>query len=143
MIPDLRQTEGAAVEGEVRHGVGIDRDTGAARDGAKYDFEVLPKGTTFALRMWCDISPRDLADGYERPWLRLLALRRLQAGQIPLGGRLARGAGQVSLHDLQVYLLDLSTPDKLLAMLRTDDENARLGTLQDLDWARRQLQDAR
>ena len=37
-IPDLRLADGSGALTEVRDGVGIDRDTGAARDGAKYDF---------------------------------------------------------------------------------------------------------
>lgn len=34
-----------------RHGVGIDRTTGAASDGALYEHEFLPRGTAFAIRI--------------------------------------------------------------------------------------------
>ena len=34
-----------------RHGVGIDRTTGAASDGALYEHEFLPRGTRFTIRI--------------------------------------------------------------------------------------------
>lgn len=35
----------------IRDGVGIDRDTGAAREGVKFDYEVLEPGVAFTFRM--------------------------------------------------------------------------------------------
>src|SRR5206468_726495 len=96
------------------HGVGIDRDTGAAREQIKYDFEVLPRGHTFHLLMRCEMEPK-----YQQVWSRLLAigLRLLEQGELTLGGRAARGVGQVRLTKLDVFRLDTNDRPTLLAAL--------------------------
>jgi CRISPR-associated RAMP protein (TIGR02581 family) len=132
LIPDLRQIGAEALAGEVRHGVGIDRDTGAARDQVKYDFEALPQGHRFGLWMRCEIP-----DTHEGDWTRLLALalRLLEQGELTLGGRIARGLGQVRLVDLKVYRLELAR-STLLAALLAEDQTGRFGTAQPEGWAR-------
>jgi CRISPR-associated protein Csm3 len=141
-IRDLHLLSGRADAGEVRHGVGIDRDTGAAKEQIKYDFEVLPAGARFDFWMRCDVpdSPRE----YLELWPRLLAigLRLLEQGELTLGGRAARGVGQVRLRNLEAYRLDAGDRSALLgALLADEDSPARLGSSQGADWARRVLQE--
>jgi CRISPR-associated protein Csm3 len=135
LIPDLYPTKQAELAGEVRHGVGIDRDTGAAREQVKYDFEVLPRGQRFDFWLRCEM-PKDA----ETDWTKLLALglRLLEQGELGLGGRQARGVGQVALNDLQVYRLALDRAGLKAALLANDE--ARYGTLQQSDWAQRILE---
>ncbi len=130
-IRDLMLDEDEPVAGEVRHGVGIDRDTGAARDQIKYDFEVLPRGYSFHFLMHCEMVPE-----YQQEWERLLAigLRLLEQGELPLGGRLARGVGQVQLTDLEVFMLDTDDRKALLAALRDSDGTAWDGQRQPAGW---------
>lgn len=74
---------------DIRQGVGIDRDTGIAVRGALYDFEVVPAGTAFRIQL----TAENLTI-LEKKWL-LIGLEALRQGRIPLGGKLARGLGEV------------------------------------------------
>ena len=49
-----------------RHGVGIDRTTGAASDGALYEHEFLPRGTAFAIRITAEGRDGEQKNGTER-----------------------------------------------------------------------------
>lgn len=123
--------------GEIRHGVGIDRDTGVAADGLKYDFEVLPSGYSFQLHMRCEM------DRHEALWSQLLALglRLLELGELTLGGRAARGVGQVQLRDLTVYRLDTTDRAALRAALLSEPQStARYGIQLANGWAASILQ---
>ena len=126
----------------MRHGVGIDRDTGAAREAIKYDFEVLPAGATFDFWMRCDVPDQPK---YSVLWPRLLALglMLLEEGELTLGGRVARGVGQVFLCDLMTYRLPMGDRDALLDALLSRDKAGRYGAIEPSDWARRILQEAR
>ena len=143
-IPDVHlvnRVNGAGV-GELRHGVGIDRDTGAARDQIKYDFEVLPRGARFAFLMRCELPTADAKRLVT--WERMLALglKLLQQGEITLGGRAARGVGHVELRDLKVYTLPVSPhpqhrADLIAALLAKP--NTPQGTAQPGDWVQTTL----
>jgi CRISPR-associated protein Csm3 len=74
---------------DFRHGVGIDRDTGIASRGVKYDFEAVPAGTEFTFSLTADNL-----EELEKRWL-LIALESLRQGRILLGGLTARGLGHV------------------------------------------------
>jgi CRISPR-associated protein Csm3 len=94
---------------EIRDGVGIDRDRGAAKEGLKYDFEVVSPDAQF------DVSI--VAENVEQ-WeigLLLAVLRPWQEGYLPIGGKSTRGPGwgklgglaikRVEKQDLLNYLL--------------------------------------
>jgi len=123
-IPDLPLITGDPAATDIRHGVGINRDTGAAEDQMKYDFEVLSRDHSFRFRMRCELEP-----DYAQDWQRLLAigLRFLQQGELTLGGRAARGVGQVRLVGLEVYELNTSTRANLLAALLNNTPDGRDG----------------
>ena len=74
----------------VRDGVGIDRDTGSAVDGAKYDYEVIEKGHQFSFDMFAE----NLSDTEKGIINLILAL--LKEG-IYIGGKKAGGLGKVTL----------------------------------------------
>lgn len=89
-----------------RTGVGIDRDTGTAAPKILYQFEAVPAGAAFALEALVE-NP---SDGEFRTLLR--ALWALARGDIPVGGKLSRGLGAVSLRG--VRLCDLHARDGTL-----------------------------
>ena len=125
---------------QIRDGVGIDRVTGAAarRERIKFDYEVLPAGTTFKLRL--EIDPR-LPD--EEKTLPLLAsvLAEWEQGRGVVGGRVGRGLGAFDLTNVQWIERDLNQPNLLIDFLRNgpcwDATNG------DRDWLHKRVEDAR
>ena len=90
---------------QVRDGVAIDRESGTAKEKAKFDYETIPAGTRFKL----EISAENIED-----WelgLLLFALDSLSNGYAFLGGNTSRGLGSVKIM-INEYL-DLSGTDLL------------------------------
>ena len=94
-----------------RHGVGIDRTTGAASDGALYEHEFLPRGTKFDIRITAEgrddeTMGRDQSEGIPgpapseaiEPLLRLVR-SLFKSKVISLGGRTGSGQGAVKVHE--------------------------------------------
>ncbi|ABQ90248.1 RAMP superfamily CRISPR-associated protein [Roseiflexus sp. RS-1] len=125
---------------QIRDGVGIDRVTGAAarRERIKFDYEVLPAGTIFKLRL--EIDPR-LPD--EEKTLPLLAsvLAEWEQGRGVVGGRVGRGLGAFDLTDVQWIERDLNQPNVLIDFLRNGPPWDT--TDGDRNWLRKQVEDAR
>jgi len=96
----LENAEDLPVVTQIRDGVGIDRDLGAARQNIKYDFEVVVPGAKFGIEI--------LAENLEDWELGLLlsVLRFWEEGQLPLGGKVSRGPGWGKLHDLRLERID-------------------------------------
>jgi len=94
-----------------RHGVGIDRTTGAASDGALYEHEFLPRGTAFGIRITAEgrdgeTMGREQSDGIPGPassesvkkLLDLIA-SLFETKTIQLGGRTGSGQGAVKVQE--------------------------------------------
>lgn len=114
-----RLPKGLAIE--IRDGVAIDPATGTAAAHKKFDFEVLPAGTIFPLRVELIIEEPNL----ESRLLGLLitALSGLTQGDIALGMRRSRGLGAISVSNWKVTRHDLSTPEGWLGWLTSDYEH--------------------
>ena len=100
-----------------RHGVGIDRTTGAASDGALYEHEFLPRGTAFAIRITAEGRDGEQKNGTERKGnkqsegipgpasseaieLLLHLIRSLfESKAISLGGRTGSGQGRIKVQE--------------------------------------------
>lgn len=98
----LRNADRLPVVTQIRDGVGIDRDLGAARSGIKYDFEVVVPGAEFGI----EILGENLDD-----WevgLLVALLRVWETGQLALGGKRTRGPGWGRLRDLEVLRAERS-----------------------------------
>lgn len=76
---------------QVRDGVAIDRETGTVHGGQKYDFEIVPAGVRFDLRITAD-NPEDWQLG-----LLFVAVDALNSGFAGLGGARSRGLGSVQI----------------------------------------------
>ena len=94
-----------------RHGVGIDRTTGAASDGALYEHEFLPRGTKFDIRITAEgrddeTMGRDQSEGIPGPassesvkkLLDLIA-SLFETKTIQLGGRTGSGQGAIKVQE--------------------------------------------
>ena len=110
-FPDYKDSDSGESPLPRRHGVGIDRTTGAASDGALYEHEFLPRGTRFDIRITAegrDDEPmrRDQSEGipgpapYEaiEPLLRLIR-SLFKSKVISLGGRTGSGQGAVKVQE--------------------------------------------
>lgn len=92
-----------------RHGVGIDRTTGAASDGALYEHEFLPRGTRFDIRITAEGRDgekmrREQSDGIPGPAssesvkeLLEFVVDVLESGAVSLGGRTGSGQGTIQV----------------------------------------------
>lgn len=92
-----------------RHGVGIDRTTGAASDGALYEHEFLPRGTRFNIRVTAegrDGEPtvNKQSDGIPGPAssdsvkkLLEFIVDVLESDAVSLGGRTGSGQGKIQV----------------------------------------------
>jgi CRISPR/Cas system CSM-associated protein Csm3 (group 7 of RAMP superfamily) len=99
----------------VRHGVGIDRATGAAAGvaGALYDVEWIPAGSAFALRVEVRHGAPPLVEA-----VLAVALAEWQEGRGRIGGGAARGGGAFALCDAMFRRADLGAAGGVLDFLR-------------------------
>ncbi len=91
-----------------RDGVAIDRDTETAAEKKLYDFQVVPSGTSFDLKIVVENAER---------WelgLLMIGLHQFESEQIPLGGGRSRGLGVVSLKIEQMQWFDTEGDAKKL-----------------------------
>ncbi|MGH7453563.1 MAG: type III CRISPR-associated RAMP protein Csx7 [bacterium] len=101
---------------QVRDGVGIDRDSGRAVEGLKYDYEIVPPQTAFNFSLTIE-TDAPLALG-----LAALALHEMVQGNIPLGGIRSRGLGRCHLdpEKTEVNSLRMNDLEALKAYLTTN-----------------------
>lgn len=87
---------------QVRDGVAIDRDSETAKNGLKYDFEVVPATTRFTMRVILEnATAQDLQ-------LLSVGLSEFLHGFGAIGGLRSRGLGACILKDLKISALDLA-----------------------------------
>ena len=124
-----------------RHGVGIDRTTGAASDGALYEHEFLPRGTAFDIRITAegrDNEPMtdDKSTGIPGPASSKTVKKLLEvivdvltSGTVCLGGRTGSGQGTIQVIEPKLRSTGkttdagaLTTPADVLDALIGEDE---------------------
>jgi len=88
--------DGPSGDTYVRDGVGLDRDLRTAATGILYDFEAVPPGATFTLRMEVE-NAEDHEIG-----LLLTGLDLLNQGLFTLGGKGSRGLGSVRVVSFEI-----------------------------------------
>lgn len=99
------------VRSEIRDGVGIDRDSGRAGDGLKYQFEVVPAGAKFTLEIIVEnASPAELG-------LVIMGIKAFERREILLGGGKSRGLGWCHLESNNWEDCRYITKDNLLEHL--------------------------
>lgn len=108
-FPQYKDTDSGESPLPRRHGVGIDRTTGAASDGALYEHEFLPRGTRFTIRITAEGRDgekmrREQSDGIPEPASSESVKKILEfivdvltSGAICLGGRTGSGQGTIQV----------------------------------------------
>jgi CRISPR/Cas system CSM-associated protein Csm3 (group 7 of RAMP superfamily) len=98
---------------EIRDGVGIDRYSGTAAGGKKFDQAIIPKGVKCNFAMSVEIAAQgDFSNALDD------LLDALCAGEIRLGAAKTRGLGRVKLEDCQKLTQTLNTRVGMLQALR-------------------------
>lgn len=106
-----------------RDGVAIDRDTETAAENKLYDYQVVPAGTAFQVKIVVEN-----AEAWELGLL-MIGLHQFKTEEIPLGGGRSRGLGVVRLAVEKMRWFDYpeNQPDKLIEYLQklvNDDATA-------------------
>jgi len=114
----LTNADALAMMTQIRDGVGIDRDLGAARTSVKYDFETVSPGACFGV----EILVENLED-WEMGFL-LAVLRLWEEGSIAIGGKTTRGAGWGTLKGLTIQRVDAANLTDYLVKGETRTEGA-------------------
>lgn len=94
---------------EHRDGVGIDRETGAAKGGAKYDFEIISKDSEFEFTMTADNL-----DNQQKKYFDFI-VAAMKDGNLAVGGKTTRGLGRFRIADAEIK------------EITADDMKAKLG----------------
>lgn len=90
---------------EKRDGVGIDRDTGAAAGTAKFDYEIVPRGSRFNFTLIAENLDADQKKQLEIV-IALLEGTLIPGDYLAFGGKTTRGLGRMRLEKIQKETVD-------------------------------------
>ena len=99
----------------IRDGVRVVHESGTAADGAKFDVEVVERGTEFKFGFECVIREDDREKKYDELFLALL--HAFQQGDIRLGARTRRGYGRGKVKAWEIRDLQMENPEDVMAWL--------------------------
>lgn len=106
------------VNTSIRDGVRIDAESGSAADKAKFDVEVVERGTEFKLEFVCIIRKGDCQSEFEELFFALL--HGFKQGDIRLGARTRRGYGRGKVTSWKIRDLKMNDPEDVMAWLHDD-----------------------
>lgn len=114
---DLNIVSNGANAVEIRDGIKIDSKNGIVESGAKYDYEIIPKGVKFHIKM-------EVAYGVDNKETYAKMLKtiehNLSSGMISVGAKTNSGLGSVKLTDAHIYDFDYSSKEAVLLWLKQD-----------------------
>ena len=153
-FPEYKDSDSGESPLPRRHGVGIDRTTGAASDGALYEHEFLPRGTAFTIRITAegrDDEPMEniQSEGIPGPAssesvkkLLEVIVDVLTSGAVCLGGRTGSGQGTIQVIEPKLRRTGkttdagaLTAPADVLDALIGEDEEGTLLPLELGGWS--------
>lgn len=114
-FPEYKDSDSGESPLPRRHGVGIDRTTGAASDGALYEHEFLPRGTRFTIRITAEgrddeSMENKQSEGIPGPAssdsvkkLLKFIVDVLESGTVSLGGRTGSGQGTIQVIEPKLH----------------------------------------
>ncbi|MCI4660336.1 MAG: RAMP superfamily CRISPR-associated protein [Neomegalonema sp.] len=102
---------------EIRDGVGIDRVTGTAADGIKYDREVLPAGSFFTFELRVNLTTAACKKVHLIETHLKALMNALASGQIRIGAAKTRGLGRLALLDPRLERLEWAKADVLASLV--------------------------
>jgi len=135
------------INGNIRHGVGIDRDEGKARDQIKFEYEVIERGekaTEFSFEMIGEnlgqIKPPGGDESADPDFALLGLVWKLAGKRLAIGGKSGSGLGGARLELSTVQYFDERGTHKLKDfLLAKDDGYATMGTAAFVDLLNEEL----
>ncbi len=115
-VKDASLVEGHEGRAVVRHGVGIDRDTGTAKDKIKYDYELLEDRPVFSIELQLEnVGEMDLA-------LLFMLFSEWKREGLSVGGKRSSGMGKLTFPEegAAVSYFDEDAGWGLIEMLESD-----------------------
>lgn len=98
-----------------RDGIKIDRETGATKASAKFDYDIIPAGSKFKFTIELEnVEPYQLD-------LIALALKDIYDEGDLFGGKLSRGIGKCKLENLEIQYVDKSNLKKYIFEKKKSD----------------------
>jgi CRISPR/Cas system CSM-associated protein Csm3 (group 7 of RAMP superfamily) len=101
----------------IRDGVKIDNTRGIAKEGAKFDYEVIEPGAKFTLNIEVTLYSND-DDFKERMLATIIDL--LKSEKIKIGAKTNSGFGRIRLTDYKIQVFDFSKKEDVLRWLKQD-----------------------
>ena len=95
---------------EFRDGVGIDRKTGAAKGGAKYDFEIISKDSEVSFYLTAENL-----DEKQKKYFDFI-VEGLRSGELSVGGKTSRGLGRFAVKDIVIETITADDMKKRLGL---------------------------
>lgn len=111
----------------IRDGVRIDAESGTAADKAKFDVEVVERGTEFKLEFVCIIREGDCQSEFEELFFALL--HGFKEGDIRLGARTRRGYGRGQVNAWDIRDLKMNRPKDVMTWLSGDVWETKQGKI--------------
>ena len=102
-----------------RDGIKIDRNTGATKKGAKFDYDVVPAGTEFDLNI-----ELENIENYQLDLIGLALNDILKDNGDLFGGKTSRGIGKCRLKDLKMKYVTSDDKEKLRIITASLDEKS-------------------
>ena len=102
----------------IRDGVRVNTQSGSAADKAKFDVEVLERGTEFEVSLECLIREGDRQSKFEELFFSLLHVFR--QGEVRLGARTCRGYGRGRVASWEIRDLKMNNSQDVVAWLTGD-----------------------
>lgn len=96
---------GKVCQYEKRDGVGIDRDTGAAAGSAKFDYEIVPRGSRFRFTLIAENLDSEQKKQLEFV-IALLEGTLIPDDYLAFGGKTTRGLGRMRLENTNTETVD-------------------------------------
>jgi len=114
-VMDLRPQNNNNPQSQIRHYVGIDRDTETAAKGVLFSFEVVDRGEKFDFELWAEnVEDQDLG-------VLGLGILELLSGNFRVGAKGAVGLGQCQLVESSLKLEFYGDINGLLTYLSSQD----------------------
>lgn len=121
-ITDLYPVNNNNPKGNIRFGVGIDRDTETASQGALFEIQVLEKGHCFEFELIAENLSGTTEWGLLCIGLHEMMRDKANGGAFYIGAKSASGLGRCQLTDLKISYFDNQCPNHNLKNYLLNDE---------------------